>query len=132
MTAKSLALLLGDLGVTKSHNRPYTSNDNPFSEAQFKTLKYHPSFPDHFGSLEDSRCFCGPFFIWYNSEHRHSSLALLTPADVHYGRADAILDQRSQALLAALEAHPERFKGRRPTVGKLPEAVWINPPEESP
>ncbi len=94
-------------------------------------MKYDPSFPDHFGSIQDSRCFCGPYFIWYNSEHRHSSLALLTPADVHYGRAEAILEQRRQALLAAFEAHPERFKGRRPTIGQLPEAVWINPPEES-
>ena len=132
MTAKSLALLLADLGVTKSHSRPYTSNDNPFSEAQFKTLKYHPSFPDRFGSMEHSRQFCAPFFTWYNTEHRHSSLALLTPADVHYGRAETILQQRAQVLAAAFEAHPERFKGRRPTPGRLPQAVWINPPEESP
>ena len=132
MTAKSLALLLGDLGVTKSHSRPYTSNDNPFSEAQFKTLKYHPGFPQRFGPLEDSRVFCGPFFTWYNSEHRHSSLALLTPADVHYGRAEAILQQRAETLLLASQAHSQRFKGRRPSVGKLPQAVWINPPEKSP
>ena len=132
MTAKSLALMLADLGVTKSHSRPYTSNDNPFSEAQFKTLKYHPTFPDRFGSLQDTRQFCAPFFTWYNTEHRHSSLALLTPADVHYGRAAAILQQRTQVLAAAFEAQPQRFKGCRPTVGLLPEAVWINPPEDKP
>ncbi len=132
MTAKSLALMLADLGVTKSHSRPYTSNDNPFSEAQFKTLKYHPTFPDRFGSLADTRQFCAPFFTWYNTEHRHSSLALLTPADVHYARAETILQQRAQVLAAAFEAHPQRFKGRRPNPGPLPEAVWINPPEESP
>ena len=128
-TAKSLALLLADLGVRKSHNRPYTSNDNPFSEAQFKTMKYHPSFPDRFGSLADSRSFCAPFMTWYCTEHRHSSLAYLTPADVHYGRAEQILQQRAEVLRAAFEANPERFKGRMPRPGKLPEAVWINPPK---
>lgn len=130
--AKSVALLLADLGVRKSHSRPYTSNDNPFSEAQFKTLKYHPSFPERFGSLEDSRAFCASFIDWYNNDHRHSSLALLTPADVHYGRAEQILKQRSAVLRAAFEANPERFKGRVPNPGVLPEAVWINPPKATP
>ena len=130
--AKSVALLLADLGVRKSHSRPHTSNDNPFSEAQFKTLKYHPSFPERFGSLEDARGFGGPFFSWYNNDHRHSSLALLTPADVHYGRAEQILELRAATLRMAFEAKPQRFKGRVPSPGALPEAVWINPPEAAP
>ncbi|MCP4202274.1 MAG: IS3 family transposase [bacterium] len=132
MRSKTVALLLADLGVRKSHSRPYTSNDNPFSEAQFKTMKYHPSFPERFGSLEDSRGFCAPFLGWYNTDHRHSSLAYLTPADVHYGRADQILQQRAGVLRAAFETNPQRFKGRMPSPGKLPEAVWINPPKETP
>lgn len=131
-TAKSLALLLADLGVRKSHNRPYTSNDNPFSESQFKTMKYHPSFPDRFGSQADARSFCAPFMTWYNTEHRHSGLAYLTPADVHYGRAETILQQRGEVLRAAFEANPQRYKGRVPRPGKLPEAVWINPPKVTP
>ena len=128
MTSKSLALLLADLGVTKTHSRPYTSTDNPFSEAHFKTLKYRPEFPDRFGSIEDSRTHCRRFFPWYNDEHRHGGLGLLTPADVHYGRAQERLEQRARVLEKAFQAHPERFKGRRPTPGELPEAVWINPP----
>ncbi len=131
MTSKSLALLLADLGVTKTHSRPYTSTDNPYSEAQFKTLKYRPEFPERFGSAEDARALCRAFFPWYNHEHRHSGLALLTPADVHYGRAQLRLEQRSRVLKAAFQAHPERFKGRRPVPGKLPEAVWINPPPKT-
>jgi len=132
MTEKTLALLLADLGVRKTHSRPYTSNDNPFSEAQFKTLKYHPSFPARFGSLEDARSFCGSFFTWYNAQHRHSSLALLAPADVHYGRAEQILQQRATVLREAFEVNPQRFKGHVPSPGVLPEAVWINPPEVTP
>lgn len=132
MTAKSMALKLADLGVTKSHSRPHTSNDNPFSESQFKTLKYCPSFPSRFGSLEDARSYAAEFFTWYNTQHRHSSLALLTPADVHYGRAEQILEQRAGVLRAAFEAHPKRFKGRPPSPGDLPKGVWINPPEEQP
>ena len=132
MTSKTLALLLADLGVRKSHSRPHTSNDNPFSEAQFKTLKYHGSFPDRFGSLEDARAFCRDFFHWYNTQHRHTSLALLTPGDVHYGRGQAILDRRARVLESAATTHPRRFKGRSPSVGELPEAVWINPPESEP
>ena len=129
-TAKGVALLLADLGITKSHNRPYTSSDNPFSEAQFKTLKYHSTFPERFGSQEDARAFSGPFFDWYNNQHRHSSLALLCPADVHYGRGQAILDQRAEVLRAAFEANPKRFKYQLPSPGKLPGEVWINPNRE--
>ncbi len=128
MTSKSLALLLADLGVTQTHSRPYTSNDNPYSEAHFKTLKYRPEFPDRFGSIQDSRALCRRLFPWYNHEHRHGSLALLTPADVHYGRAEERLEQRARVLDLAFEAHPERFKGQRPSPGSLPEAAWINPP----
>ena len=131
MTSKSLALLLADLGVTKTHSRPYTSTDNPFSEAHFKTLKYRPEFPDRFGSIQDARTLCRRFFPWYNHEHRHGGLALLTPADVHYGRADERLELRARVLEAAFQAHPERFKGRRPVPGVLPEAVWINPPPKT-
>ena len=131
MTSKSLALLLADLGVTKTHSRPYTSTDNPYSEAHFKTLKYRPEFPDRFGSIQDARTLCRGFFPWYNHEHRHGGLALLTPADVHYGRAQERLEQRSRVLEAAFQAHPKRFKGRRPLPGVLPEAVWINPPQKT-
>lgn len=131
-TAKSLALLLADLGVGKSQSRPYTSNGNPFSESQLKTLKYHPSFPESFGSLEDARGYCGSFFTWYNTEHRHSSLELLTPADVHYGRAEEILVERTKILQAAFEANRHRFKGCPPARVTLPSAVWINPPEGEP
>lgn len=130
MTAKSMALKLADLGLTKSHSRPHTSNDNPFSESQFKTLKYCPSYPSRFGSLEDARSYAAKFFTWYNTQHRHSSLALLTPADVHYGRAEQILEQRAIHLRAVFEAHPKRFKGRMPSPGNLPNGVWINPPED--
>jgi putative transposase len=129
MRSKPVAFLLADLGVTKSHSRPYTSSDNPFSEAQFKTLKYHPSFPDRFGCLEDARGFGQGFFGWYNTEHRHSSLSYLTPADVHYGRGAAILAQREEVLRAAFERLSHRFKGRVPNAGSLPKGVWINPPE---
>jgi transposase InsO family protein len=131
MTSKTLALLLADLGVTKTHSRPYTSTDNPYSEAHFKTFKYRPEFPDRFGSPEDARTHCHHFFPWYNHEHRHGGLALLTPADVHYGRAQERLAQRSRVLEVAFQAHPERFKGRPPLPGVLPEAVWINPPPKT-
>lgn len=126
MRAKSLALLLTDLGVTASHSRPHTSDDNPFSEAQFKTLKYRPDYPDRFGSLEDARAWARPFFAWYNQEHYHSGLNLLTPASVHYGQATAI--QRQTVLSAAYAAHPERFSQGSPVVAGPPAAVWINPP----
>lgn len=128
MTSKPVAFLLADLGVTKTHSRPHVSNDNPFSEAQFKTLKYRPTFPKCFGSLEDARAFCRPFFRWYNTEHRHSGIAFMTPESVHYGRAPEIIQVRSKTLEAAFEVHPERFKGKLPVPKDMPTAVWINPP----
>ena len=131
MTSKAVVLLLSDLGVTKTHSRPYLSNDNPFSEAQFKTLKYRPNFPPSFGSLEDARSHCRAFFHWYNHEHRHSGIAYLTPHDLHTGRAEAALDARAQALAAGFEAHPARFKGRPPETQRPPAAVWINPPTQA-
>jgi len=131
MIAKPVAHLLADLGVTKSHSRPHVSNDNPYSESQFKTLKYRPEFPDRFGSIQDARTLCRAFFPWYNHEHRHGGLALLTPADVHYGRAQERLEKRSRVLEAAFQAHPERVKGRRPLPGVLPDADWINPPPKT-
>lgn len=130
MKSKTVALLLADLGVTKTHSRPYVSDDNPFSEAQFKTLKYRPDFPDRFGSIQDARAFCGPFFHWYNAEHRHSGIGLLTPETVHYGRTDQVLAARTATLLAAYAAHPERFVGKPPEPPKVPRAAWINPPPE--
>ncbi|MEP6757474.1 MAG: IS3 family transposase [Chthonomonadales bacterium] len=132
MTSKSVALLLSDMGVMKSHSRPHTSNDNPYSEAQFKTLKYRPEFPDRFGSIEDARAFCSKFFRWYNHEHHHSGIALLTPAAVHYGKSDAIIAKRQETLDAAYRAHPERFVKSRPKHPAIPEAVWINAPEKKP
>ena len=129
MKSKPVALLLSDLGVTKTHSRPHVSNDNPFSESQFKTMKYRPEFPGRFGSIQDGRSFCRTFFGWYNNEHRHSGIAMLTPAIVHYGRAKQVLDQRKAALMKAFEKHPERFVNKIPQPMKLPEAVWINPPK---
>jgi putative transposase len=128
MVAKSTALLYADLGIGKSHSRPHVSNDNPFSEAQFKTLKYRPELPDRFGSVQDTRSHVNPLLRWYNDEHKHSSLVLLTPADVHYGRADAIIAIRQRALDAAHAAHPERFVRGRPKHPSPPTAAWINPP----
>jgi putative transposase len=128
MTSKPVAMLLADLGVTRSHSRPHVSNDNPYSESQFKTLKHHPTFPDRFGCLEDARSFCQRFFGWYNFEHRHSGIALLTPADVHLGRAEQITLARGAVLDAAFAAHPERFVRKPPQPPRLPEAVWINKP----
>ena len=132
MRSKSVALLLSDLGVTKTHARPHTPNDNPFSEAQFKTLKYRPEFPERFGSLPDARSFCQSFFHWCNHQHYHSGIGLLTPACVHYGQAATVIDQRNQVLQAAYKAHPERFVNGPPTAPELPTAVWINPPQEVP
>lgn len=129
MTAKTVAQLLAELDVTKSHSRPHTSNDNPYSEAQFKTLKYCPPFPDRFASLQEAGAFCRSFFNWYNNQHRHSGIALLTPADVHFLRAQQILQLRAETLTAAYQAHPERFN-RPPVPQALPDAVWINPPEQ--
>lgn len=128
MTSKVVAHLYADLGVTKSHSRPYTSSDNPFSESHFRTLKYRPDFPARFGSIEDARAHCRAFFAWYNGEHRHSSLGLMTPDTVHYGRAQAVTATRSIVLDAAYRAHPERFVRRRPTPPELPTETWINPP----
>ncbi len=129
MKSKPVALLLSDLGVTKTHSRPHVSNDNPFSESQFKTMKYRPEFPKRFGSIEDARVFCRTFFHWYNNEHRHSGIAMYTPETVHYGRAEKAARQRERVLLEALEKHPERFVNKTPTPQALPEAVWINPPK---
>ena len=132
MKSKPVALLLADLGVTKTHSRPHVSNDNPFSEAQFKTLKYCPQFPARFGSLEDGRAFGQVFFPWYNQDHRHSGLGFLTPAVVHFGQAPTVRAQRQQVLAAAYTAHPERFVNGRPHPADLPTAVWINPPAKTP
>ena len=128
MTSKPVAFLLADLGITKTHSRPSVSNDNPFSEAQFKTLKSRPDFPDAFASCEAARGFCQPFFTWYNTEHHHAGLGLLTPAIVHYGQANAVRAYRQGVLTAAYAAHPERFVGHPPTPPTIPTAVWINPP----
>ena len=128
MTSKPVALLLADLGVTKTHGRPHVSNDNPFSEAQFKTLKYRPDFPERFGSIQDARGHCQAFFPWYNTEHRHSGLGLLTPHDVHHGHADQRVAARATVLATAYAAHPERFPGGRPQPPARPTEVWINPP----
>lgn len=130
MASKPVALLLADLGVTKSHSRPHCSNDNPYSEAQFKTLKYRPEFPDRFGSIEDGRAFCQRFFRWYNHEHHHSGLGFHTPADVHFGLAPQIQLERAQVLRAAYAAHPERFVRHRPLPPPLPGPAWINKPLE--
>jgi putative transposase len=128
MTSKPVAQLLVDLGVARSHSRPHVSNDNPYSEAQFKTLKYCPAFPDRFGSIADARTFCETFFSYYNHEHRHSGIGLHTPASVHYGTATEIRAQRTQVLDAAYAADPTRFGHRRPTPPKLPTIAWINDP----
>jgi putative transposase len=128
MTSQSLAQLLGKLGVVKSHSRPYTPDDNPFSEAHFKTMKYRPDYPARFGSLVGAQSWAREFIPWYNNEHRHSSLGLMTPATVHYGRAATRTAQRQVTLCAAYEAHPERFVKGLPQPPALPEAVWINPP----
>ncbi len=130
MIAKSVAMLMADLGVVKSHSRPHVSDDNPFSEAQFKTLKYRPDYPERFGSPADARHWARRFFAWYNDEHQHSGLGLLTPADVHHGRAAAVRQARQAPLLRAYQAHPERFVKGAPLPAKLPEAVWINPPKD--
>jgi putative transposase len=129
MTSKPVALLLADLALTKTHSRPHVSNDNPYSEAQFKTFKYRPGFPERFGSLEHARALSGDLFQWYNHEHHHSALGLLTPADVHYGRAAAKTAQRAAVLAQAYARHPERFVRGLPQPPALPTAVWINKPQ---
>lgn len=131
MRSKTVAQLLCDLEVHKTHSRPHTSNDNPYSEAQFKTLKYRPTFPARFGSIQHSRQFLGSFFPWYNAEHHHSALGLHTPHDIHHGLAHGKRDARAAVLAAAYAAHPERFVLKPPQPPLLPTAVWINAPIES-
>ena len=128
MRSKPVAFLLADLGVTKTHSRPYVSDDNPYSESQFRTMKYRPEFPDRFGCIQDARAFGQRFFAWYNDEHRHSGLGLLTPAMVHFGDAPAVLARRQTVLDAAYQAHPERFVRKPPRPLPLPSEVWINKP----
>lgn len=132
MRSKPVALLLADLGVTKSHSRPHVSNDNPYSEAQFKTMKYCPQFPDRFGSIQDSRCFCAGFFDYYNTEHRHSGIGLMTPETVHYGLAEQLTAARQETLLQAYIERPERFVRKPPKPPVLPHEAWINPPPPKP
>jgi putative transposase len=129
MKSKTVAFLLADLGVTKSHSRPYVSDDNPYSESQFKTLKYRPDFPARFGSIQDARSCCQEFFPWYNQEHRHSGIALMTPAMVHYGMAEQVSSQRQAVLASAFDVHPERFVRGLPAPPSLPDAAWINKPK---
>jgi Transposase and inactivated derivatives len=130
MKAKATALLLADLGVTKSHSRPHTSNDNPFSEAHFKTLKYQPQFPRRFGSIEDARTFCRDFFTWYNRDHHHAGIGLMTPDQVHYGQADAVHAARQQTLNRAFRLNPQRFVRKPPVPPAKPIEAWINPPQK--
>ena len=131
MIAKTTAQLFVTLGISKSHSRPHVSDDNPYSESQFKTLKYWPGFPDRFGSLQDAVAFCRSFFAWYNTEHRHSGIGMLTPEVVHYGLARDVVEFRKKVLQLAFEAHPERFVRGVPMPPALPKAVWINPPAEA-
>lgn len=128
MRSKPVAFLLSDLGITKTHSRPYTSTDNPYSEAQFRTLKYRPEFPDRFGSIEDARAFCRSFFAWYNHEHHHTGIGLLTPHQVHSGQAKQISRQRQKVLSDFYRQHPERFVKGEPIPPKVPQAAWINKP----
>jgi putative transposase len=130
MKAKATALMLADLGVTKSHSRPYTSNDNPFSESHFKTLKYQPQFPKRFGCIQDAKTFCRHFFSWYNRDHHHLGIGLMTPNQVHYGQADEVYAARQKILHLAFEANPERFVNKTPQPPQKPTAVWINPPTQ--
>jgi len=131
MRSKPVAFLLSDLGITKTHSRPYTSNDNPYSESHFKTMKYRPDFPGNFQSMNEAREFCRSFFSWYNQKHYHSGLEFLTPESVHYGFAETVLEHRNQILLEAFEKYPERFRGKKPKSKKLPKAVWINKPKNA-
>jgi putative transposase len=128
MKSTLVAQLLADLGVTKTHSRPYVSDDNPFSESQFRTMKYRPEFPDRFGSIQDGRAFCRLFFVWYNTQHHHSGIGLHTPHSVHHGLAQALNAARRVTLNDAHSAHPERFVRKPPEPPALPGAVWINPP----
>jgi len=128
MTSKPVSVLLADLKIGRTHSRPHVSNDNPYSEAGFKTLKYCPAFPERFGSRQDATAFCKQFFTHYNEHHRHSGIGLHTPASVHYGSAKAIHARRAVVLDAAYAAHPERFVNKVPTPPPLPGAAWINKP----
>ena len=128
MRSKPVATLLADLGIAKSHSRPYLSDDNPYSQAPFKTLKYQPGFPVRFGSLADARAHCAPFFAWYNQEHRHCGIGMMTPGSVHTGRVAEVHRQRQLTLQNAFERTPNRFKSRLPQPHRLPTAAWINPP----
>jgi len=130
MTSKTVTMLLADLGVTKTHSRPYVSDDNPFSESHFKTMKYRPDYPERFGSLPDARGWSWNFFNWYNYYHHHSGIQLLTPAVLHYGRALEVLQMRHEVVLAAYQQHPERFVKGQPSLPQLPSAVWINAPKQ--
>lgn len=130
MRSKPVAALLVDLEVAKTHSRPHVSDDNPYSEAQFKTLKYRPDFPERFGSIEDARAHCQQFFHWYNGTHCHSGIGFMTPESVHYGRAQAMFQQRADILNIAFLEHPNRFKNNAPQPPKLPTAAWINPPKQ--
>jgi transposase InsO family protein len=130
MRSKPVAALLVDLDIVKSHSRPHVSDDNPFSEAQFKTMKYRPDFPPRFGCIEDARAHCQAFFAWYNTIHRHSGIAYMAPHSVHYGHAEAMYVMRQATLDAAFTIHPNRFKGKNPRPHALPDAVWINPPAQ--
>ena len=131
MASKPVAFLLADLGVTKSHSRPHTSNDNPFSESHFKILKYRPEFPDRFYSLAEARSFCTEFYAWYNGEHRHSGIGMHTPFNVHHGRAPVIQHDRARVLTTAYAAHPERFVQHHPQPPTFPTTTWINEPEKA-
>ena len=130
MTSKPVAFLLAELGVTKTHSRPHVSNDNPYSESQFKTMKYRPEFPERFGSYQDARGFCGEFFPWYNHEHHHSGLGFLTPFEVHFGKAEQHREKRALVLRGAFEKNPKRFVRGLPRPPALPTQVWINKPKE--
>jgi putative transposase len=130
MKSKPVAFLLADLGITKTHSRPYTSDDNPFSEAQFKTLKYCPQFPKRFGCIQDAKAFCRAFFSWYNLEHRHTGINRLTPKMLHHGEAEQVIDNRNRTLAKAFLKTPARFKYKKPGAGDIPKAVWINKPEQ--
>jgi transposase InsO family protein len=132
MKAKATAFLLADLGVTRSHNRPHTSNDNPFSESHFKTLKYQPRFPKRFGCIEDARSFCRAFFDWYNQHHHHTGIGLMTPDQVHYGQIEAVHAARQVTLDQAFSQYPARFVKRPPVPPAKPTATWINPPAPKP
>jgi putative transposase len=132
MTSKPVAFLMADLGITKTHSRPHVSDDNPYSESHFRTLKYRPGFPRHFGSLQDARSFSQEFFAWHNDEHRHSGLGLLAPAVVHWGLAPEAIQRRRAVLDAAYSAHPERFVHNPPQPPPAPTEVWINKPQQTP